>query len=93
MGWQKGQSGNPAGRKQEKLYRDALRMELAAAGDNMKAAREIAKVHIARAKAGDMQAIKEFADRIDGKVPQGLIGDDDGPPVRHLVQWQKDDDE
>jgi hypothetical protein len=30
-------------------------------------------VHIARCKTGDMQAIKEFADRVDGKVPQGII--------------------
>jgi hypothetical protein len=31
-------------------------MELAAAGDNMKKLREIARVHIARCEAGDMQA-------------------------------------
>src|SRR5262245_17089653 len=50
----------------------ALRMELAAAGDNMKKLREIAKVHIARWEAGDMQAIKELADRLDGKPGQLL---------------------
>ena len=93
MTWKKGQSGNPAGRKQEKLYAQALRMELAEAGDTLAGYRAIARVHIARAKSGDMAAIKEFADRTDGKVPQGIIGDDDGPPVRHLVTWEKDDDE
>jgi hypothetical protein len=26
---------------------------------------------------GDMQAIKELADRMDGKVPQAVVGDDE----------------
>jgi len=38
-------------------------MELAAAGEDMKKLREIAKVHIARCEAGDMQVIKELAER------------------------------
>src|SRR5215475_6342728 len=42
-------------------------MELAASGEDMKKLREIAKVHIARCEAGDMQAIKELADRLDGR--------------------------
>ena len=47
-------------------------MELAAAGDNMKKLREISRVHIARFEAGDMQAIKELADRLDGRPAHGL---------------------
>ena len=39
-------------------------MELAAAGEDMKKLREIARAHIARCEAGDMQAIKELADRL-----------------------------
>lgn len=61
-----------SGRKAEKPFRDALRMELAEAGGNPKALRNIAKALIAQAEAGDMQAIKEFADRIDGKAVQQL---------------------
>jgi hypothetical protein len=38
-----------------------------------------------------MQAIKEFADRLDGKVPQAIVGDDEEAPIRHVVQWEKDD--
>lgn len=31
---------------------------------------------------GDVQAIREIADRLDGKVPQGVIGGDpDDPPI------------
>ena len=42
-------------------------MELAATGEDMKKLREIARVHIARCEAGDMQAIKELANRLDGR--------------------------
>ena len=37
--------------------------------------REVADALVSRAIAGDVQAIKEVADRIDGKVPQALVGD------------------
>jgi len=86
--------GRPKGSpNRDKIYRQALMMELAAAGDSLKAAREIARVHIARCKSGDMMAIKEFADRMDGKVPQALIGDDESNPVRHVVTWDTSTDE
>jgi hypothetical protein len=63
-------------------------MELAAAGDNMKKLREIAKVHIAHCEAGDMQAIKDLADRLDGRPAQVLehSGPDSEPPPRRIVR-------
>lgn len=64
-----------SGRKQEKPFRDALRMEIADAGENSKALRNIAKKLIQQAEAGDMQAIKEFADRLDGKAVQQVDAD------------------
>ena len=42
-------------------------MQLAQAGEDLKALREIADVLIGEAKAGNIQAIKEIADRLDGK--------------------------
>lgn len=56
-------------------------MQLAAAGEDHKALRSIADALIASAQAGDMQAIKELADRVDGKVPQGVIGGDEDDPA------------
>ena len=60
-------------------------MELAAAGENMKKLREIARAHIERAAGGDMPAIKELADRLDGKVAQMLEhADADSNPLSPL---------
>jgi hypothetical protein len=65
----------------------SLRMELAAAGDNMKKLREIARVHIARCEAGDMQALKELADRLDGKPAQILEhSGPDSNPIKKIVR-------
>jgi hypothetical protein len=30
-------------------------------------------------------AIKEIADRMDGKVPQAIVGSDEAPSVQHRV--------
>lgn len=77
-----------SGRKQEKPFRDALRMELAAlADDDRKGLRSIARKLLEKAAEGDMQAIKELGDRIDGKVPQGIIGgDEEDNPVKVVTE-------
>lgn len=92
MTWKKGESGNPTGNKpgaalREKPYREALRMELAAAGANLKALREIAAAHIQKAKEGDIQAIKELGDRIDGKVDTNVNIYDN----RDISEWSRSD--
>jgi hypothetical protein len=61
-----------SGRRQEKPFADALRMEIAAAGDDHKKLRNIAKVLLEKAEAGDMQAIQMVADRTDGKPAQAV---------------------
>jgi hypothetical protein len=76
MLFQKGKSGNPEGRrreKYEKLFAEALRMELKASGDDHKALRRIARNLIAQACVEDpsaLSAIREIADRLDGKPAQ-----------------------
>jgi hypothetical protein len=66
-----------SGRRQEKPFRDALILEIKAAGEDHKALRRVAAALLSKAMEGDMQAIKELGDRVDGKVPQGIEGPGD----------------
>lgn len=68
-----------SGPKREKPFLQALNMELKAAGTDHKALRAIAAQLIAKATAGDMQAIIALADRTDGRPTQQLSGDPDNP--------------
>jgi len=43
--------------------------------------RAVADALVEKAMSGDVAAIKEVADRIDGKVPQAVIGDGDEDPI------------
>lgn len=57
------------------MFADALRMELAAAGDDNKALRAIAKNLINLAQKDDekaLPAINAIADRLDGKPAQAV---------------------
>ena len=47
--------------------------------------RLVADALVSKAMAGDVQAIKEVADRLDGKVPQALVGDNDEDPINMNV--------
>jgi hypothetical protein len=81
----------------DKPFRDALRMQIADAGEDHKALRRIALALMEKAASGDVQAIKEVADRMDGKVPQGVGQDDELGPQRFTivtgVPRKGDDDE
>lgn len=64
-------AGRPKGAtNKDKPFADALRMELADAGEDHKALRKIAAKVILMAENGDMQAINAIADRLDGKPAQ-----------------------
>lgn len=84
MPFEKGKSGNPAGRpKNKKAFAEMLRVSLAAPYDeNGNKLRGIAEKLVQTALDGEEWAIKEIADRIDGKVSQAIVGDEDGPPVQ-----------
>ena len=76
-------AGRPPGaQNKDKPFRDALRIEIAAAGEDNKALRRIATALLDKAATGDVQAIKEVADRLDGKVPQAIVGDDEAPAIQ-----------
>lgn len=80
--------GRPSGSKnKDKPFRDALRMELAALGeDDPKALRGLARNLLAMASGDDgLQAIKEVADRLDGKPAQAIIGGDGDDPAISMI--------
>jgi hypothetical protein len=77
---------NPRGQQRDRLYREALRLELAEMGVDLKKLREIARVHIEKAAGGDLQAIKELADRLDGKPTQLLEHDSPDTPTIQFVR-------
>lgn len=71
MAYAKGQSGNPGGRpKEQKQFRDALNMAIKRTdGDKTKLAL-MAEALVDKAVGGDVTAIREVADRLDGKPLQ-----------------------
>ena len=72
----------------EKSFANMLNIAIAEAteGGGTKL-RAVADALIDKAISGDVQAIKEVADRLDGKVPQGIVGgdEDDNPIVHEIV--------
>lgn len=64
--------GGPIGNKyaaNSKRWKDAIHKALA---EDKQALKRVAKALIAKAEEGDVSAIKEFGDRVDGKVSQEL---------------------
>jgi hypothetical protein len=67
----------------EKSFSNMLRIAISEAseGGGTKL-RDVADALVAKAAGGDVNAIKEIADRLDGKVAQALIGgDEDDAPI------------
>lgn len=76
--------GAPIGNKnavKPRLWYSAIMraLEKRGAGDRMKALDELAEKLLGAVASGDMQAIKELGDRLDGKPAQTILGDPDAP--------------
>ena len=56
-------------------------MEIAAAGEDHKALRRVARALLKAAETGKVDAIREVGDRLDGRVPQAVVGDDGSEPI------------
>lgn len=77
---------NPKGAKSDKAWRDALMLAVnERAPDGGKKLRKIAEKCVDSAMAGDMQAIKEIGDRLDGKPAQAITGEGGGPITYQVV--------
>jgi hypothetical protein len=79
--------GRPIGsQNKDKPFRDALRAAIADTDGEFKKLRKVADALVFKANQGDVAAIREIADRLDGKVPQAIVGDDEHPAL--TVTWQ-----
>lgn len=64
----------------EKSFANMLNIAIKQAHDEGRdKLRAVADALVEKAISGDVQAIKEVADRLDGKVPQGVAGEDGNP--------------
>ncbi len=88
MVWRQGTSGNPGGARRTKPFYEALRMEIAAAGEDHKALRRVARALLEKAASGDTSAITALADRLDGKVPQPTGQAEELGPQRLEISWR-----
>ena len=87
MPFEPGNNANPGGRPKSKPFADALRMEIAAAGEDHKALRKVARALLDKAGEGDVPAINALADRLDGKVPQAVDASLSGNVVVNLLRF------
>ena len=75
MTWQAGESGNLEGSKRQKKFLAALNRALDS--EDGKRLRAAAEKLLDLAASGEAWAIKELADRLDGKAHQQIIATDD----------------
>ncbi len=79
-------AGRPRGAWANKAWRDALRVAVLRAPNEVVEPKTNLEVLvqqlITNAKSGDTTALKEVADRLDGKPAQALVGgDEDDAPI------------
>ncbi len=78
-----------SGKRKDKIWRDALNLEANREIDGEKQIVLAAKQLMLKVLAGDVQALKEFGDRMDGKPAQAIIGGEDGEnPIKMTFEWQ-----
>ena len=74
-------TGRPVGAiNKDRPFRAALVRALGIA-DNNPEKLDAAEALIAKAKTGDVAALREVSDRLDGKVAQAVVGDDGSEPI------------
>jgi hypothetical protein len=88
MVWQKGRSGNPAGRPPAgESFAEALRSKL-----TPEKMAELADKAIALAEDGDLRALVFIRDTLDGRPRQALEHSGAGLPLLILDRWNCADD-
>lgn len=76
--------GNRNGEKQNRLWGEAIRR--AVVQDDGKRLRMLAERLLDKAAEGDVSALKELGDRLDGKPAQAITGPDGGALLFQEIQ-------
>lgn len=73
-----------------KPWADALRRAVArrVEANDKPGLNQLAEVLLDKCAEGDLAALKELGDRLDGKPAQAIVGDDDAPPIRQVLTWK-----
>lgn len=81
-----GPEGNTKSSRDNRLWRNTIQRAIAQ-GDPDRL-RRIAEKLLAKAEEGDLGALKELGDRIDGKAAQQIImqGDNEGGPIQTTLK-------
>jgi len=75
------------GGKPDKLWKDAIRIAaLRPDAEGRKKLAVIADKLVDAAIAGDVAAMREIGDRLDGKPAQAIIGDDEAAPIKTVLE-------
>lgn len=75
----------------EKSFANMLNIAIKEAieGSDKTKLRAVADALVDKAMSGDVPAIKEIADRLDGKVPQAVVGDDGSDPINLVTEIRR----
>ncbi len=91
MPFQKGQSGNPGGKPKQKDWAAALRISVSETKGDKTKLRHIAEKVVELAIEGEMAAVKEIGDRLDGKPAQSVEGTgNEGEFLLRLLKHDED---
>ena len=80
---------NPAPFKSEKLWRNAIERAVKRRQEGKGSPRMLERLADSLVQAGisgDVSALKEIGDRLDGKAVQPISGDASGPPITFVVE-------
>ncbi len=77
---------NYAGKSKQWAMALERALDARGAGDRRIALDALAETLLAKADSGDLVALKELGDRLDGKAAQAIVGDVD-QPVAMAITW------
>jgi hypothetical protein len=79
----------PGNQWTNKVWRDAIRVAVMRPADGEAKPKNkldaLATALVASGVSGDVSALKEIGDRLDGKVPQAMVGGGEDDPAIHVI--------